>query len=163
MGNEQSSSDQGAPLAGRPPLRRLASRSADPEGTFVLVTNESAEVFHYDPDQTRMVAYGINEQTYPKFSDRTLKKSGLAALQVSCSIRIMLSPLGPSRTLMHLSNYVRPHYPKPGLMWGIISLVPRPWLAPAPIAYSIGTGRVRSRDFGPLSMSERNVDYTMTS
>ncbi len=43
------------------------------------------------------------------------------------------------------------------------SLVPRPTLAPAPIAYGIGTGRVRSRDFGPLSMSEQNVDYAMTS
>ncbi len=86
MGSDQSihgpRSDQGAPRAGRPPLRRLLSRSADPDGSFVFVTNDSAEVFQYDPEQTRMVAYGINDQTYAKFRERTLKQSGLAALQV---------------------------------------------------------------------------------
>ncbi len=45
----------------------------------------------------------------------------------------------------------------------LYSLVARPTLAPAPIAYSIGTGRVRSRDFGPVYVSERNVDSAMTS
>lgn len=78
MGNDQSS---GSPTD-RPPLRRLQSRSADPEGSFVLVSNDKAEVFQYEPEQTQMVAYGINEQTCDRFRERTLKKSGLAALQV---------------------------------------------------------------------------------
>jgi len=51
----------------RPPLRRLESRSKDLDGSgnisFMLVTNDNAEVLDYDPDQTYMISYAISKQT----------------------------------------------------------------------------------------------------
>ena len=48
-----------------PPLRRLESRSKDLDGniSFMLVTNDNAEILDYDPDHTYMVSYAISKQT----------------------------------------------------------------------------------------------------
>ena len=53
-----------------PTLKRLYS--VDLESSFVLVSNRKVTSLKYDPDQSFMVAYGIDKQTHPKFSKKTL-------------------------------------------------------------------------------------------
>ncbi len=70
----------------RPSLHRLESRSVDPESTlsFLMVTNENAKYFEYDPEQTYMVSYAIGQQTSPRTSRKSLgPETILSCLQVS--------------------------------------------------------------------------------
>lgn len=81
MGNEASTDHA------KPPLRRMKSITADPEGSFVLISNENAEVFDFDPQQSFMVAYAIDKQTSPRFSHRTLSAATvLDAYQVCTAL-----------------------------------------------------------------------------
>jgi len=43
----------------------MKSISADPEGSFLLITNENVEVFDFDPQQTFMIAYAIDDLHIP--------------------------------------------------------------------------------------------------
>lgn len=81
MGNEASTNHE------KPPLRRMKSISADPEGSFVLISNENVEVFDFDPQQSFMVAYAIDKQTSPRFTHRTLSAATvLDAYQVCTAL-----------------------------------------------------------------------------
>jgi len=74
---------------GRPPLRRLQSLSKDPESnlSFMLVTNDNAEILNYDPDQTYMVSYAISEQTSPRTKLQSLgEETTLSCCQVQSQI-----------------------------------------------------------------------------
>ena len=86
MGNEHSRTGKGRQKPPKAPLRRMTSVSADPESSYILISNESVEVFQYDPKQSFMVAFGIDKQTNPKFSHRTLTAiTVLDAHQVHCT------------------------------------------------------------------------------
>ena len=49
--------------------------------TFVLISNEPEECFHFDPSESYMVSYAIDYQTDPNFSKKTLGKSTIADAQ----------------------------------------------------------------------------------
>lgn len=55
----------------RPP-KRAQSVCADPEGSYALIRNDNADVFEFDPRETFMLAYAIDDQTSPRFKHRTL-------------------------------------------------------------------------------------------
>ena len=58
-------------------LMRTRSVCADPEGSYALIRNDYTEVFRFDPEQTFMVAYAIDDQTSPRFSHRKLSGATL--------------------------------------------------------------------------------------
>ena len=55
----------------RPP-KRARSVCADPEGSFALIRNDNADVFEFEPRETFMLAYAIDDQTSPRFKHRKL-------------------------------------------------------------------------------------------
>ena len=63
----------------------MKSISADPEGSFLLITNENVEVFDFDPQQTFMIAYAIDDQTSPRFSHRTLSAATVSDAYQVCT------------------------------------------------------------------------------
>ena len=71
MGNKASTETTRA--SSRPSLTRISSMyEADLESSFVIVSNETVEVLEYDPLQSYMVAYGIDTQTSPQYSHKSL-------------------------------------------------------------------------------------------
>ena len=60
----------GPPKPKRPVLKRLYS--ADLEKSFILIGNHTVECLDFDKEQSFMVSYGIDKQTNPKFSKKTL-------------------------------------------------------------------------------------------
>ena len=67
MGNEPSKEEPRKPA--------LRSVSSNVESSFLMITNENAEVFHFEPKETFMIAYAIDKQTSPKFKHRTLSSA----------------------------------------------------------------------------------------
>ena len=54
-----------------PSYYEVAKEGTD-SGSFVLVSNDPPNSFSFDPSQSYMVSYGIDKQTNPKFSAKTL-------------------------------------------------------------------------------------------
>lgn len=48
------------------------TRNDHDSGSFVLISNEPPSSFSFDPSESYMVSYGIDKQTSPKFSSKTL-------------------------------------------------------------------------------------------
>lgn len=54
------------------PPKRARSVCADPEGSYALIRNDITDVFEFEPGETFMLAYAIDDQTSPLFKDRKL-------------------------------------------------------------------------------------------
>ena len=68
--SQDSSPDTRVEAQQTPTLKKLYS--VDLESSFILVSNRKVTSLKYDPDQSFMVAYGIDKQTHPEFSKKTL-------------------------------------------------------------------------------------------
>lgn len=85
MGNEQSTSGGRRPPKHKGPPKRMSLVRTDPEGSYLLISNENVEVFKFDPQETFMVAYAMDKQISPTFAHKTLSAATVVdAYQVIC-------------------------------------------------------------------------------
>ena len=74
------------------------------DGSFVIVTNDPIDSFEFCPSQSRLVSYGIDYQTNPKFKSKTLGPITGTDAQLVCDSFIDVGAFPAQNTAVYVAS-----------------------------------------------------------